>query len=185
MIGRKTPYLLWKLSRMKSAILLSLLLLTGLFRCQSVEKVETVILDQQETKVNIYVDSCWNKHKTISIHELMTDDFTRNLNGITVANGSVELEAYIKSFIRAFPNLKIEVDTMIQKDRQIVTTWTFEGTNTGKFAECLPTGKKAKVSGVTLFQFNKDGKILREDTYYNELYLLQQLGYTLNSPNLK
>ncbi len=170
---------------MKSAILLCLLLLTSLFGCQSTSKEATVQSDQQEAAVNMYVDSCWNEHKMIAIRELMSNDFTRNLNGIPVASGPKELEAYIKSFIRAFPSLKIKVDAMIQKDRQVVTTWSFEGTNTGEFAEYLPTGKKAKVSGVTLFQFNNEGKILREDTYYNELYLLQQLGYTLEPPNLE
>jgi steroid delta-isomerase-like uncharacterized protein len=97
----------------------------------------------------------------------------------------MELEAYIINFIRAFPTLKIEIDTMIQKEQQIITTWTFQGTNTGEFAEYLPTGKKAKVSGVSLFLFDKEGKITREDTYYNELYLLQQLGYTLQPPSLE
>ena len=142
-------------------------------------------MDQQETMVNIYVDSCWNMHKTNKVKELMTTDFTRNVNGISVANGPMELEAYIMNFIRAFPTLKIEIDTMILKERQVITTWTFQGTNTGEFAEYLPTGKKAKVAGVSLFLFNKDGKITREDTYYNELYLLQQLGYTLQPPSLE
>lgn len=168
---------------MKRAILLSLLLLTGLLGCDSVVKKVKVNNDLQKAMVNMYVDSCWNHHKTISTQELMTNDFTRNLNGITVANGPAELEAYIKNYIRAFPTLKIKIDTIIQKDRQVITTWTFQGTNTGEFAEYLPTGKMAKVSGVSLFRFNKEGKITREDTYYNELYLLQQLGYTLNPPN--
>lgn len=170
---------------MKSAILLSLLILSGLLGCQSVIREGTDQSDLQETLVNRYVDSCWNQHKLVSVQELMTNDFTRNLNGIAVANGPVELEAYIKNFIRAFPTLKIKIDTMIQKDKQVITTWTFEGTNTGEFAEYLPTGKKAKVSGISLFQFNEEGKIIKEDTYYNELYLLQQLGYTLNPPNLE
>jgi steroid delta-isomerase-like uncharacterized protein len=175
----------WKLCRMKSAILLLLMLLSGLVGCESVDKESREQIDIQETAVNMYVDSCWNKQKVTSVREVMTNDFTRNLNGISVANGPMELEAYIINFIRAFPTLKIEIDSMIQKDRQIITTWTFQGTNTGEFAEYMPTGKKAKVSGVSLFQFNKEGKITREDTYYNELYLLQQLGYTLNPPGLE
>ncbi|NNJ88757.1 MAG: SnoaL-like domain-containing protein [Eudoraea sp.] len=170
---------------MKSVILLSLLLVTGLCGCQNVVKEATVQKDQQEAAVRVYVDSCWNQHNMLMIRELMTNDFKRNLNGISVANGHMELEAYIKNFIRAFPTLRIKVDDMIQKDQQVITTWSFEGTNTGEFAEYLPTGKKAKVSGVTLFQFNEEGKILREDTYYNELYLLQQLGYSLQPPNME
>lgn len=174
-----------KLSRMKSTILLSLLLLTGLIGCQFVDKESTEQMNHQIVAVNMFVDSCWNQHEVLAIKELMTNDFTRNLNGITVANGPMELEANMKTFMRAFPDLKIKIDEMIQKDQRVTANWTFEGTNTGEFAEYLPTGKKAKVSGVTLFQFNIEGKIIREDTYYNELYLLQQLGYTLHPPNLE
>ncbi len=170
---------------MKRAVFLSILILSALSGCQSIINETMVQRDHQEAVVNRYVDSCWNEHKMITLHEMMTADFSRNLNGINVANGPVELEAYINNYIEAFPTLKIKIDAMIQKERKVVATWSFEGINTGEFAENLPTGKKAKVTGVSIFRFNKEGKILSEDTYYNELYLLQQLGYTLQPPNLK
>ena len=170
---------------MKSAILLSLLMLSGLFGCQSVQKEDKAYDEIQEAALKLYVDSCWNQHSVTSIGNLVTDDFTRELNGITVAKGPLELEAYIKNYIRAFPDLKITIEDILQNNRQLICNWSFIGTNTGKFAEYLPTGKKAKVAGVSFFQFTEDGKILREETYYNELYLLQQLGYTLQPPNLE
>ena len=170
---------------MKSAIFLSLLLLAGLFGCQSVQKEDKAYVEIQEAALKLYVDSCWNQHSVVIIGSLMTDDFTRDLNGITISKGPLELEAYIKNYIRAFPDLKITIEDILQNNRQLICNWSFEGTNTGEFAEYLPTGKKAKVDGVSFFQFTEDGKISREETYYNELYLLQQLGYTLQPPNLK
>ena len=71
------------------------------------------------------------------------------------------------------------------KDRHLFAHWTFTGTNTGIFGEFPATGKKAKVSGMSLLSFDEEGKLYREEVYYNELDLLQQLGYTLVPPALE
>lgn len=141
-------------------------------------------MEYQQQMVRTYVDSCWNFKKVNKIEAMVTSDFSRSMNGINVANGPSEFKAYIKNYLRAFPDLYIKVNKMIQKDNEIVTMWTFYGTNTGNFAEFTPTGKKAVIDGVTLIKFNSEGKMTKEDTYYNELYFLQQLGYSLTPPNL-
>jgi len=63
--------------------------------------------------------------------------------------------------------------------------WTILGTNTGVFGESPPTGKKIKINGITHIKFDNKGKIIYEDVFYNELLLLQQLGYTLLPPTLE
>ena len=75
-------------------------------------------------------------------------------------------------------------DTFI-KDSVVFTHWEVDGPNTGIFAEAPATGKKIKISGLSLIYFNKEGKIYKENVCYNELDLLQQLGYTLVPPVLK
>ena len=60
--------------------------------------------------------------------------------------------------------------------------WHSTGTNTGRFGELPATGKKVKIEGLSHLYFNEDGKMYQEDVFYNELNLLQQLGYSLNPP---
>ncbi len=127
----------------------------------------------------------WNSRNLSALGEVLADGYVRSLNGIPVVKGTVELKAYILNYQRAFPDLKVTVDHWIQSGEQVVTVWTFDGTNTGEFGEYVPTGKKAIVSGVSLFILDDENRIKREDTYYNELYLLQQLGYSLIPPNLE
>lgn len=138
-----------------------------------------------ETKLKVYVDSCWNLKNLEVIKSLVTDDFIRNLNGIDVAHGPLELEAHINIYFKAFPNLTIQLDDIYSQDQNVIATWTFTGTNTAEFAEFAATGKKTEVNGVTILKFNKEGKMVREDTFYNELYLLQQMGYSLKPPDME
>jgi len=170
---------------MNRAIPLLLLFAVGLFGCQSVEKKEADQKTRQQETVRAYVDTCWNMGNLSPLSRIVGEGYVRELNGLEVANGKLELEAHIRNFVNAFPNLHISIDQLIENDQQIVVVWEFNGTNTGDFTEFMPTGKKAKVKGVSLITLDSYGKMVKENTFYNELYLLQQLGYTLNPPNLE
>ena len=58
--------------------------------------------------------------------------------------------------------------------------WTFEGTHTGVLplpdgSEVPPTGKRLKIRGMELVQM-RDGKIVVDNLYYDNLAVLTQLG---------
>ena len=169
---------------MKRPFSLSILFIVLLTACGTPEKSQKDILPQQEV-VKSYVNGGWNAEDTVSLDQVLGNEYTRYLNGIQVVKGRQELKAYILNYQRAFPDLRVSLERTVESGAQVVAAWVFEGTNTGEFGEYLPTGKKARVSGVSIFTMDEEGKIEREDTYYNELYLLQQLGYTLNPPNLE
>jgi steroid delta-isomerase-like uncharacterized protein len=168
---------------MKEAFTLLILIVLLPFGCGTTEKKTGSDLTGQQLVLR-YLDSGWNAKDRPALQQILSEGFIRNVNGIQISRGSSELEAYIQNYQRAFPDLRISTDRILESEKELVLVWTFEGINTGEFGENLPTGKKAVVSGVSLFRLDADDKIEREDTYYNELYLLQQLGYTLNSPIL-
>ena len=109
----------------------------------------------------------------------------RRVNTILVANNRSEVGANISVFLNGFPDLIITLDYLQISDGYAFLNWTFQGSNTGVFGEFPATGKKVKVSGISKIHFNSNGKIDEEDLYYNELDLLQQLGYTLTPPNFE
>ncbi len=58
--------------------------------------------------------------------------------------------------------------------------WTFEGTHTGALplpdgSEVPPTGKRLKIRGMELVQM-RDGKIVVDNLYYDNMAVLAQLG---------
>lgn len=148
------------------------------------KKKELVMQNKLNTKLTILIDSCWNKKNAGAIQDLTTTDFIRNLNGISVAKNQKEMEAHMKVFFKAFPDLKLTVEETDVKGNKIFLFWQATGTNTGIYGEVAATGKKVKINGLSHLYFDETGRLNREDVYFNELDLLQQLGYSLNPPNL-
>ncbi|MCK5443226.1 MAG: ester cyclase [Maribacter sp.] len=131
---------------------------------------------------NSFIENAWNQKNMDSLRSISTENYIRHLNGIEVATNQNELEANMGIYFKGFPDLKLTIDRSTIKDGHLYAKWTFEGTNTGVFGEAPATGKSIVVSGYSEISFDSEGKMTQEDVYYNELALLQQLGYTLNPP---
>jgi len=129
------------------------------------------------------MEACWNKKEIAKLELVMTEDVSRRVNNIIVAHNRKEVAANIAVFISGFPDLTITLSNLHLSDNYAFYNWTFSGTNTGIFGEFPATGKKVKVNGISKIIFNEEGIIVQEDVSYNELDLLQQLGYSLNPPN--
>lgn len=143
---------------------------------------KTAIID---ANMKSLVADCWNRKDMATLRNITSEGCTRTLNGIQVANNQKEMEAAMHIFFTAFPDLNIVANNAVVKDDQAFTQWTLTGTNNGIFGESPATGKKVIISGYTYANFDNDGKLNSEKVYYNELDLLQQLGYVLTPPVVK
>ena len=131
---------------------------------------------------NSFIKNAWNQKNMDSLRSVTVENYSRQLNGIEVAENLNELEANLNIYFTGFPYLNITIDYSTIKNNQLFTQWTFVGTNTGTFGESPATGKRISVSGYSELTFDEVGKISIEKIYYNELAFLQQLGYTLVPP---
>ncbi|MBD1261093.1 ester cyclase [Maribacter polysiphoniae] len=129
-----------------------------------------------------FITNAWNHKNMDSLRSITVENYSRRLNGIMVAENHNELEANMNIYFNGFPDLKVSIKKTIIKDNHLYTSWTFKGTNTGTFGESAATGKRIAVNGFSEVTFNDEGKLVKEDIYYNELSLLQQMGYSLVPP---
>ena len=154
-----------------------------------VKKEEEISNFPSETQMHMALDTllqaCWNNKDISKLEIVMSKNASRRVNNIIVANSREEVAANIAVFISGFPDLNISFSNVLISDNYASFNWTFLGTNTGIFGEFPATGKKVKVNGISKVLFNKEGKIIEEDVTYNELDLLQQLGYSLEPPTIE
>ena len=128
------------------------------------------------------VNTIWNEQKLSELGNYYDESLTRKLNNVTMASNLQELKANIQVYFTGFPDLVLKEAHVIVKKDELTLVWSFEGTNTGVFGEHQATGKKIKIRGISYTKFNENGKIIYEEIFYNELSLLQQLGYAMNNP---
>ncbi|WP_297798168.1 ester cyclase [uncultured Eudoraea sp.] len=171
---------------MSKSITCILILLVVITACNSKQRSDQLSMDERLTKnLDVFIDSCWNDQNVTKLNELVAKDFIRILNGINVAANENELGAHMNVFFTGFPDLKIQYNNLYIEGNNLFMNWECTGSNTGIFGEMPATGKKIKIQGLSHLYFTDEGKLYKEDVYYNELDLLQQLGYTLEAPILE
>lgn len=85
---------------------------------------------------------------------------------------------YAKIF-QAFPDIHVEIGTIIEAAPWVAVEWTFSGTMQGDYAGHPPNQSRFTMRGCELFQV-VDGKILTQRGYWDKATMFTQLGLKLD-----
>ncbi len=86
------------------------------------------------------------------------------------------------NFVRAFPDLRFEILTVIEKDERTgAGEIRMTGTHTGPLEsptgeQIAPTNKRMELKGAAFARVNERGEIVEERRYYDVGTILRQLG---------
>jgi steroid delta-isomerase-like uncharacterized protein len=98
--------------------------------------------------------------------------------GVNLTGGG-QISAYMQTFFTAFPDLRIEVESMVEVGDAVATEVRFVGTHTGPLAgpdgELPATGKRVDLPGAD-FMSVSNGKVTSWRVYYDTGTFMSQLG---------
>jgi steroid delta-isomerase-like uncharacterized protein len=82
--------------------------------------------------------------------------------------------------LAAFPDLQFGFGAFVEEGDSFADEWTFAGTQTGPLVlpnggELPPTGKRVEMKGMEFVKI-RDGKIVVDNLYYDNLSVAAQLG---------
>lgn len=118
----------------------------------------------------------WNTGNAEIAKKIYTDDCQRidpNLSAET--RGGAGVAGYVAEVRSAYPDFKLEVTDTVSEGDRLVVHWTVTGTHRGTFRGIAPTGKRIKISGVTLTRI-ENGKLAEDRVYFDRLTMFEQLG---------
>jgi predicted ester cyclase len=123
--------------------------------------------------------AAFNSHDPARIREGYRAD-ARFLGPDVELEGADAATEYAMTFIRAFPDVRIEATNVIEGGDWIVGEFTYEGTHTAPLAtpdggEIPPTNRRATGRGVDILRL-EGGKVVEEHLYFDQLALMAQLG---------
>ena len=85
-------------------------------------------------------------------------------------------------FHGSFPDFKVKLNDYQITENKIHINWTCTGTNTNPFQGNPATNKAIVTHGHSIWTIQNNGKFSREDAFYDNLTLYNQLGYTQIPP---
>jgi steroid delta-isomerase-like uncharacterized protein len=120
-----------------------------------------------------------NAHDLSRWATVLADGFTAEYPGAPQL-GREQARMFNQAFLDAFPDLSFEVHRVIVDGGYAAVHWTGTGTHTAPLATLSgqvipPTGRQGAVSGVFIVEI-RDGKIMSERSYWDQVTLLTQLG---------
>jgi len=126
------------------------------------------------------IEEVWNKGNFEVIDELYDPSFKTEdpMLGTLDLNGFREL---VKGYRTAFPDLKLEIISLVSEGNFIATRWRATGTHRGPLMGMEATGKKAVTTGLDLAEV-RNGKVISDFTVFDSLTLLRQLGLETGVP---
>jgi len=93
----------------------------------------------------------------------------------TAIRGREGVRQNLEGLIRAFPDLRIEIEQILASGDSVVTRMHVTGTHQGSYAGIAPTGKSISLQACSVVEIRK-GKAVRGRLYADNATLFQQLG---------
>lgn len=134
-------------------------------------------------KVLIYrwFEEVWNKKSAPAIEELL--DAQAKIYGLGEAPtqpiiGPAGFRPFWQSFITAFPDIQVAVESTLAEDEKVAARCAVRGTHMGEGLGFAATGKKIHITG-SVMGVIQNGKIVEAWNNFDFLRLYTQLGMEL------
>jgi steroid delta-isomerase-like uncharacterized protein len=136
-----------------------------------------VNVDANKQLVERFYEEVWARGNVDFATEVFSDDYVRHdLRPAQAAPGAAGQARIAEQFRQAFPDLQWRIDLVFGEADLVAGRWTASGTHTGSWGDVPPTGKRAEFSGVNIFRFGDDGKVVEIWNHRDDLGLMNQLG---------
>ncbi|WP_240531721.1 ester cyclase [Maribacter sp. 4G9] len=153
----------------KHSFLITLLIVLNIMTGCKSDKSE---LDEMVEFGQKYTDA-WNSKVPEKMASFYAEDGTLTVNNGTPAVGRKQLAETAKSYMDAFPDLELTMDSLTKGNETYRYYWTFKGTNSGPNG----TGNKVDFSGFEEWTMNDQGLVQKSiGTYDAEEYKKQLNG---------
>ncbi|MGE0160805.1 MAG: ester cyclase [Gemmatimonadales bacterium] len=120
--------------------------------------------------------AAYNEHDCDKATALYDGDVTNvQLPWRTPLRGREAVRTTYDTVFRAFPDIHVEVENVLEEGPWVVVEWRFRGTMRGSFAGHAPTGRTFAMRGCEAFRV-VDGRIRDQHGYWDKATMFDQLG---------
>jgi predicted ester cyclase len=117
--------------------------------------------------------AAWCSQDPTSVAAFYSVEGSLTVNGGAPAVGRDAIMEVARSFMTAFPDMRVVMGNLIMKNDRTEYHWTLIGTNTGPGG----TGHRVRISGFELWQIGPDGLIASSQGHFDASEYQRQLEH--------
>ena len=133
---------------------------------------------ENKEKARRMMEEAFGQGKLEVVDEVLDADFVcYDPNSESGAvRGADTIKQEIEWFRNAIPDLTYTVDDQVAEGEKVVSRYTATGTHEGEFFGVAPTGARIEMSGIQIYRFDENGKMVEEWPEYDMLGAMKQMG---------
>ncbi|MFD8380104.1 flavin reductase [Streptomyces sp. NPDC059679] len=119
--------------------------------------------------------AAWDQGRLGALDELLSPGYVRRRGPAAAPQDREQFKDSVRAVRRAFPDLRTEIEEIVEDGERLAIRWRSTGRHTGDFLGVPPTGRPVEVSGATFSRF--DGAAVAEEwVTFDSRQLLEALG---------
>jgi len=133
---------------------------------------------EEENKATFrrYIEEVWNRTNLELVDEIFDRYLAHQPDGSVLERGPEDVKRFMGEFREGFPDFHSTIEDMVAEGDKVATRWRMRGTHRGEFRGIAPTNKEVEVTGIGIFRFSPEGKVIESWDNLDELGMQQQLG---------
>jgi steroid delta-isomerase-like uncharacterized protein len=132
-------------------------------------------MNQEKIQLVKQLFTAWNRADVHGVLACYEKEFTREDLSSNKKHGHEQLEKIVKEYLQAFPDIRYEIEKLIEKDDNIIVCWRANGHHKAKLMGIPATGKLISFTGVSILEI--ENKRIRKVWYmWDEAGMLRQMG---------
>lgn len=122
--------------------------------------------------------AAWCSQDPMSVAACYSVAGSLTVNAGAPAVGREAIAEVARSFMTAFPDMRVVMDRLLARAERVEYHWTLIGTNTGPGG----TGHRVRISGFELWQIGADGLIASSRGHFDNAEYQRQLQHGVEEP---
>lgn len=113
-----------------------------------------------------WFEELWNRKNPAVLAELMDPSAVGTTEGGEIRGPAQFRSAVYDPLVKAFPDLRVRIDSVIAEGAEVMLRWTVVATHTGALLHIPASGRKVLFTGMTWLTF-RNGKVVSGADSYN------------------
>ena len=141
------------------------------------ERRNGMSVEENKATFRRYVEEVWiDEDMTIADDIFAGEYISHQSDGSVLERTPEDVKKFVREYRSAFSDVADTVEDIIGEGDRVVTRWRLQATHTGDFRGIPATGKRITMTGIGIFRFSEEGKVVESWDSMDQLGMMQQLG---------
>ncbi len=134
-------------------------------------------VEENKAAFRRYVEEVWQAGKLDLVDEIFAQRYlSHQPDGSALERTPEDVKRFVGEYRAAFSDIEETVEDTIGEGDKVLNRWRLEATHTGEFRGIPASGERITVTGMGVFRFSEEGKVVESWDCLDQLGMLRQLG---------